>query len=281
MFVNHCHVGPQGNPIALRAGDPRFATLARLEEILAAINVEGAVVFPLYDHRSMMPSDCGPLNEWLAEELTRRPNLVGFATLDPKQEDSSTLAADLARRGFKGVKYHPPVFRTPLCDARNEPFYAVCEDLGLTLLIHASVHVSTPWPLRHYRPILIDEVAMRHPRLKIIVEHMGGFEFMHEALAVVRNNARCYAGLTALSTVPREILRHVLNTKCAGSPPDGSPRRARLKDKLIFGLDFPNREPDTVACFCEDLEIADTLGLSQEELACVFGGNLQRLLGER
>lgn len=278
MFINHNHVAPVNNAWGIRRGDPMFSTVERFVEILDRVGVERAVVFPLYDHHIMTPSDCRELNDWLSNKLKDYDHLVPFLTLDPKHSDAVPLAKEFAAKGFKGVKYHPPVFETPINDPKNERFYSACEALGLTILIHTGAHVSTPWPLRFYNPLLIDEVAMNHPGLKIIVEHLGGFDFIHEAVAVVKNNPKCFAGLTSFSGIPAGMLNHVFTTKCAGTFLNGS--RPLLKDKLIFGTDFPNREPQTEEMFERELCLSKELNLSQADLDNIFGGTLQRLLEE-
>jgi predicted TIM-barrel fold metal-dependent hydrolase len=46
-------------------------------------------------------------------------------------------------------------------------------------------------------PILVDEVAKNHPKLRIIIAHAGGAAFCRQALAVAQSNRNCYLDLSA------------------------------------------------------------------------------------
>jgi predicted TIM-barrel fold metal-dependent hydrolase len=122
-----------------------------------------------------------------------------------------------------------------------------------------------------YRPILLDDVAKRHPSLKIIVEHMGGVEFFYEALAVVRNNQNCYAGITWTLNVdskwyvPHDMLMLLL--KKIGS------------EKVIYGGDYPY--PDNLAAeqrLISDIKTIKGWDLSAEEKKNILGGNLEKII---
>jgi len=87
-----------------------------------------------------------------------------------------------------------------------------------------------------------DEIAYQFPKLKFSLEHVGGYHFFHEALAVIFNNmptpweqreANVYGGLTSIFTTHQLRFWYM------------SPERLReliaqvSADQLIFGLDFP------------------------------------------
>jgi len=108
--------------------------------------------------------------------------------------------------------------------------------------------------------------------LKFSLEHVGGYHFFHEALAVIFNNmptpweqreANVYGGLTSIFTTHQLRFWYM------------SPERLReliaqvSADQLIFGLDFPyNLEKETHIA----LETLRDLNLPPGDLDKILGG---------
>ena len=260
MFMNHCHVYPKG---LLSKDNPEFGTVEKLIEIIERLSFEKAVVFPgsLFD----VPEGH---NQWMHDAVEKYSNLVRFLMLDPKKEDAVEKLDSFAQKGFKGVKFHPASSQTRINDPAIDTFYSKAEELGFPLIMHTGVH---RWQLSFYRPILIDEVARRHPFLRIVVEHMGGVEFFYEALAVVRNNPNCYAGITwtlgesSNWYVPHEMLMLLL--KKIGS------------ERIVYGADYPY--PSNLAAeqrLRSDIAAIKGWKLPKEDEENILGGTLEQLL---
>lgn len=270
LFVSHCHVG------ATRFGQsphPQDGTLPRLVEVLRANEVDGAVVFAPFAHEGLgwgaeAAKAFADPNDWLLTALRDYPQFRGFATVNPGEKGAAERLAQLIRAGLKGVKVHPPVHGIVVNDPSLDDFWSAAAELGAPVHIHTGVHGSL---LNTYRPLLLDEVAQRHPRLNIIMDHLGGYAFFNEALAVLHNNPNVYAGLTQCSgraniyRVSRERLDVLLETV--------GPNR------IIYGLDYPWND-DNEAALAEDLAWIRSWGLSRDDMAKVLGGNLLRLIGE-
>ena len=130
-----------------------------------------------------------------------------------------------------------------------------------------------------YRPLLFDEVAWNFPRLKFSMEHVGGYHFFREALAVICNNhhrasdpRRVYAGLTSImpddnglpdywTLTDDELLTliHQGDDDCA-----------------IFGLDFPYKKADYAKALINRIIALD---ISEEAKEGILGKNLEHALG--
>jgi predicted TIM-barrel fold metal-dependent hydrolase len=80
-----------------------------------------------------------------------------------------------------GVSGRSPTSTLRVCEA--------LEQLELPRLIHQGTTFSRAGSLSRSRPILIDEIALRHPRLKIVIAHMS-HPWFDEPIAVVRPPAR-------------------------------------------------------------------------------------------
>lgn len=270
LFISHCHTG------ATRFGQsphPEDGTLSRLAEVLQANEVDGAVVFAPFPHEGLgwgaeAAKTFADPNDWLLAALQDYPQFRGFATVNPGEKGAPERLTQLIRAGLKGVKVHPPVHGIVVNDPVLDDFWSAAEDLGAPVHIHTGVHGSL---LSTYRPLLLDEVAQRHPRLNIIMDHLGGYALFHEALAVLHNNPNVYAGLTQCSgranvyRITWERLDVLLETI--------GPNR------IIYGLDYPWND-DNEAALAEDLAWIRSWGLSRDDTAKILGGNVLRLIGE-
>jgi predicted TIM-barrel fold metal-dependent hydrolase len=76
-------------------------------------------------------------------------------------------------------------------------------------------------------PILMDDVALMFPDLKIIIAHMG-HPWVHECAVVMRRHANVYTDLSAIARRPM-----ILATALAAAKEYG------VFNKLLLGSDFP------------------------------------------
>jgi uncharacterized protein len=266
IFANHAHVFPESvNP---------NGTITRLLRLLDACGIERAVCFAPFSNQ--LQGTGIDHNGWLAGELSTRPRLVGFGTLDLARNDVKDQVKQIADLGFRGIKMHPNAQEFDiLCPAATEA-YGAAQDLGLFITFHSGVH---HYRIAHYNVLKFDEVAYQFPGLHFSLEHVGGYAFFNEALAVISNNIpfppipgrkpRVYGGLTSIFTpdyirmwyMPPDRLRELIAQVGA--------------EQLIFGLDFPyNLEENTRTA----LKTLAELGLPDAHLGLILGENLREVL---
>jgi predicted TIM-barrel fold metal-dependent hydrolase len=270
IFANHAHVFPAVvNP---------NGTIDRLLRMLDSCDIEQAVCFAPFS--TQIAGTGLKHNEWLAGELTapgRLGRLQGFGTLDLKQSNVKAQVRRIADLGFKGMKMHPNAQEFDiLCPAALEA-YGAAQDLGLFITFHSGIH---HYRIASYNVLKFDEVAYQFPDLKFSLEHVGGYAFFNDALAVISNNipfppipgrqCRVYGGLTSIFTADYNRLWYM-------------PRERMLEliaqvgtEQLIFGLDFPyNLEEHTRTA----LRALSELGLSEQQREGILGENLRKGLG--
>lgn len=271
MFIAHCHVGTVHFGIS---DNPEDGTIPRLVQILDEVGAEGAGVFAPFPDPSLgwggeEATRFSDPNEWLLETLDDYPQLRGFATINPADPDAAAKLRHFITSGLVGAKVHPPVQRISLDDPALEPFWQTAEELGIPVHIHTGVHGGL---LKTYRPLLLDEIAHKHPDLNIIMDHLGGYALFYEALAVLNNNANVYAGFTQVSgraqvySLPADRADIVIETI---GP-----------DRIIYGLDYP-WNPDNLQALRDDIQWVAGLGLSHEDTDKILGGNILRLTSAR
>ena len=174
-------------------------------------------------------------NDYVAAYVARDPaRLIGFGAVDP----SSPTAIDELERmqsdlGLVGCKLGP-IYQN--VDPLGPDFLRVCEALErleLPMLIHQGTTFARSGSLLLARPILLDEIALRYPKLKIVIAHVG-HPWFDEAIAVVRRHPHVYADISGLVT-RRWLLYQALVSaieyrvehNCCSAPTIRSSRRRR------------------------------------------------------
>lgn len=267
LFINHCHVSAKG--FGGQRDRPEIGTIPALEEILSTHGPAKAICFAPFGFEGGPWERIGgglDRNQWLCQELKNHPNLRGFATVYPQDHDAAGQLKRAIAGGLVGAKVHPPVMRFRLDDPVGEPFWRTAEELNIPVSIHMGTH---GWNLRYYMPLLLDDIAQAHPKLPLIIEHLGGIAFFDQALAVLHNNKNCYAGLTQCSgRDPKYVLseaRRDLLLSTVGA------------DRIIYGLDYP-WNTDNPEALKNDLAWIRSWGLPEEDQHKILGGNLSRLV---
>ena len=145
--------------------------------------------------------------------------------------------------GFIGAHLYPHWFRTPPNDKIYYPFYAKCCELDVPIQIQIGHSAQTSVPTVA-RPILLDEVSIYFPELKLIGIHIG-WPWVEEAIAVAWKHPNVYLGSDAHS--PKywkpEFVQYL---------------KTRGQDKVIFGTDWP------ILHFKRTREEIDALEFSEE-----------------
>ncbi len=159
---------------------------------------------------------------------------VGFMALDPAAPDwREDLDAGL-EAGMVGVKLYPVLAHFDGRDRRHDPFYEALLEHRLPVLWHIGATPSSPGRLAHSHPLVIDEVATRHPELRQIIAHIG-HPWQRDAVQVLRTNRNVYADVSGIWTRPLDGLLALLNAQEWG-----------VIDHLFAGSDYPLWTPNEV-----------------------------------
>ncbi|MGP4025833.1 amidohydrolase family protein [Actinomadura sp. 3N407] len=162
--------------------------------------------------------------EFCAETATET---IGFMALDPTDPDVLDQLADGVVRGLRGIKLYPVLALFDPRDTAYDPFYRAAADAGLAVLWHMGATPSPAGDLSVSNPLVVDDVARRHPGLVQIIAHLG-HPWQRETIVTLRKNRRVHSDVSA----------------CWARPMDGYLALARAQewdvvDKLVFGSDFP------------------------------------------
>jgi len=158
---------------------------------------------------------------------------VGFAYADPRRPDVMDLLRHATGAlGLRGVKFGPIYNRVSVLDPRLEPVIQYCERNDLPLTMHMGTTYATNSALDWGRPLHVDELARRHPELKIVMAHMG-HPWVDECIAVIRKNPNVYAEISALHYRPWQFWNMLVSAQEYG---------VAARNKIFWGTDFPYAE---------------------------------------
>ena len=169
---------------------------------------------------------------------------------------------------FKGIgEIATQLNDIPPNDPSLEPYYKLAEELDLPVLIH-TLGIGPYMP--HFssaagRPLLLEDVLVRHPKLRLFVEN-AGYPYRDEMIAIMYQYPQLYADLSTISwIIPRTAFYDYVEAFV----------RAGLGKRLMFGSDqmvFPEKIGEAV----EAIEQASFL--TAEQKRDIFYNNAARFL---
>jgi uncharacterized protein len=263
IFANHAHVFPDD----IRPEGSVESLLRLMDEC----EIARAVCFA--PHRRTVGDHGYPEpNRWLAEAIADEPRLTAFSCIRPVDEDAIERLELAVEMGMRGCKIHPAADKCDILDDRAMDFYAVAEDLGVVLDFHTGPHW---YRISHYHPLGFDEIAWKFPRLKLVMEHLGGLPFYYDVLGVLGNNLPVGRPGHLFGGISSVLNRDLQRLWYLGIEKVGDAIFRLGEDMPIYGLDFPYNSADLIS---DDIRQLKTLTLSDEGFEKLFGGNLTRAI---
>jgi len=226
---------------------------------------------PAAEMRAFGLGDLSPDNGDVLEACRAHPDrLIPIGAVTPGA-DGPEAVDRLFAQGFRGLKITRP--RVSYNDDACMPLYARAEALGLPILFHTGMVLTTPFDgeddvdsLR-MSPMALDRAARKFPRLHMTLAHMG-MPWLEEACCMARFHENVYLDLTASSLGWRDRL----------SPADF--HRLLYWDgaleKLIFGTDVA--ASGIWESLASQRRLFDRLGASEPARWRFFSENAARAL---
>ena len=208
-------------------------------------------------------------NEEIAQAARENPDIViAFGSIDPHK---GKMGAREARRlieeeGVRGFKFHPTVQAYFPNDPIAWPIYEVIAEHKLPAIFHSGhsgigtgMRAGGGLRLKYSNPMHLDDVAVDFPDMKIIIAHPS-WPWQEEALSVCLHKQNVWIDLSGWS--PKYF-----------SPSLVQYANTLLRDKMLFGSDFPLISPDRwLKDFAE-------VGFKPEVRPLILKENAVRLLG--
>lgn len=231
------------------------------EQRIALLREFGVRTFTsmLYPHKAGMAEW---LNGWAADFAGRTEGCLHTSTFFP-EPGAEAYVRDAVEAGARIFKSHVQVGGYDPNDPLLAPVWGQLAEAGIPVVVHCG---SGPAPGKHTGPEPIGRLLARHPRLRIVVAHMGMPEYA-DFLDLAEQYAEVRLDTTMAFTDFSEGL--------APFPRTELPRLADLGDRILLGTDFPNI-PYT---YVHQLAALERLGLGDDWLRAVCHGNAARLFG--
>jgi uncharacterized protein len=176
--------------------------------------------------------------------------------LRPGKPDVATLRQQLASGQIGGIgEIAAQLVGIPPNDPRLEPYFALAEEADVPVLIH-TLGMGPELPTFRVaagNPLLLEEVLVRHPKLRIFVEN-SGYPFQAEMIAMMSQYPNLYGDLSTITWVlPRPAFHQYLEGLV----------RAGLGKRIMFGSD-QMRWPDRIGEGIEAIKAAPFLSAAQK-----------------
>ncbi|GAA3663125.1 amidohydrolase family protein [Microbacterium marinilacus] len=193
--------------------------------------------------------------------------VIPFATVDPHGgRRAAREVRRLAEKGARGVKFHPSAQEFSPDDRAVYPVYEAIAETGIIALFHsghtgagAGTRGGGGIRLKYGNPMLVDDVAVDFPDIPIVLAHPS-FPWQDEALSVALHKPNVHIDLSGWSPkyFPANLVQYA---------------RTLLKDKMLFGTDYPVL---TAERWLRDFE---GLGFDEDVRRRILRDNAARLLG--
>lgn len=253
----HAHIYP--DKIAVKAAqaigefyDAPVAYHGFVAELLqsgAAIGVEKYIVHSTATKSAQVES----INDYIIGETKKEPKFVGFGTIHPDYADPGTELARIKAAGLVGVKLHPDFQRFEADSPTMDAIYEILSGEGMPVLIHAGdCRYDFSGPRR------IARVLDRHPALKLVAAHFGGYTEWEESFELLAGRKLWFDTSSTFWKLPAERAKKMIARHGV--------------DKFLFGSDFPMWDhKDELARFL-------ALGLGEADNRAILSENAEALL---
>lgn len=239
IIDSHTHIDEAGFWV-----DPPEAILRLMDEA----GIDQAVVMTYRD--APLPGSADPL-EYVADACQRYPRLIGYARMNPHYGDQAVRELERGFRdlGMKGLKLHPVSYVMHPASEETLALIRTAAAWHAPTLFHCGDEEFT-------LPYQIAQAAAAVPDATIILGHMGGYFHVDDAIEAARLHPNLVLDTSAMP-YPSLIRKAVEQIG---------------PERVVFASDGPGCDPT--------LEVAKirAAGLSTEEKALVFAGNIQRIL---
>jgi len=208
-------------------------------------------------------------NYEIAEFAGRHSDIcIPFASIDPhKGKLGAREARDLVENfGVRGFKFHNIAQNVSPSDRVGYPIYEVIDHYKLPAIFHTGhsgmgtgMRGGGGMRLKFGQPMLVDDVAVDFPDMKIILAHPS-WPWVDESLSMALHKENVFIDLSGWS--PKYFAPQIIQYA-----------NTQLRNKMLFGSDFPLIHPQ------KWIEAARQVGFKDEVLPGIMKDNAARVLG--
>lgn len=178
--------------------------------------------------------------------------VAGISYTSFNKEELSELREYLSEGSIRGLKLYPGYEPFYPNDKKLQPVYELAAEFGVPVMIHSGDTYDPRGKIKFSHPIHIDDVAVDHPDVNIVICHIGN-PWIRDCMEVVYKNKNVYTDISGLvlgdftdrfEVYMRKQLQEML---LYGVEPD----------KVLYGTDWPISSMRSYLDFMEELTIPD------------------------
>lgn len=224
--------------------------LDTLEASMTKNEIDYALVLTSYKVTEHRPSTASVI-----EAVKDYPNLsvvAGISYLNYKEKDLREISDFLKDGLVKGLKLYPGYEPFYPYDPRCTVIYDLAKEYDVPVMFHTGDTYSPTGKVRFSHPLHIDDVAVDHPEMKIVICHIGN-PWIRDCMEVVYKNKNVWADISGLVLGDFEdrFEKFMLGQVREMIMYAGEPRY------LLYGTDWPISSMESYRSFMNGLELSD------------------------
>jgi predicted TIM-barrel fold metal-dependent hydrolase len=172
------------------------------------------------------------------------PGLHAIGIADPTRNDADhfkRVESVLATKQVRALKAYLGYLHYPPDHAGYRPYYELAERFQVPFIFHTGDTYSPLAKLRYSQPLLVDDVAVDHPKVHFVLAHLGN-PWLTDAAEVIYKNVNAWADLSGLvvgeaESFTAEERQETLQE--ARQAVRAAFRYAERPNRFLYGSDWP------------------------------------------
>jgi predicted TIM-barrel fold metal-dependent hydrolase len=281
VFDAHVHVQPweMMRPAVLEKMKAGRADLDRVracmespKDFLKYMDEQGIEKAVLVNYVSEIMGFTEAVNGWIAKYCSEAPDrLVPVGSIDARTVKDPDGAAEklFTEVGIRALKIHPAhqLYAPNDYVEGNVPalqqIYEVAQKHNRPVLVHTGTSIFPGARNKYAFPLLVEDVAVDFPKLKIVLCHAGRPLWMNEAVFLARRFPHVYLDVSSIP--PASLLDYL-------------PRLEELAGKVLWGTDWPAPGVPSPA---ENVATFRGLPIKDEAKERILRTNAEKVFGEK
>lgn len=166
------------------------------------------------------------------------PGINPFILEKNESRELEKIESAMKKPEVVGVKIYAGYYPYYVHDKVYEPVYRLAEKYNLTVVIHGGATYSDRCFLKYSHPLEVDELAVKHRYLNIVIAHMGDPWAMDTAVVVSKND-NVFTDLSGLIVSDEDGIQKVRTNRYAMEHIISALVYAERYQKVLFGSDWP------------------------------------------
>lgn len=198
--------------------------------------------------------------------LNKRLFLLGSVSAKCTYREVWDLERLIQNKIICGLKLYPGYENFYPYESQFDKLYRLCLKYNLPCFFHSGSTICMKANIKHAHPLHLENVALKYPRLKIVICHLG-MPWYQTCAMLVERHPNVYADISGfLTNTNSETLKILKQAILFVKGYTGN------YDKLIFGTDW------SICSYADYLKLIDSLELTASEKENLLFRNILKII---